>query len=89
MAMMKKIDNLDIWEILSTPSGAKNDLERLDAAWSAFVIEIQNYCRGERNLTERARKLWYIRSRIAVIQETNNAGAGEKCADPSARYPRT
>jgi hypothetical protein len=84
--MMRKIDDLEIWNLFGNSNCLTDEEKSLEAVWVAFVAEIQNYCREEHDLTERIRTLRTIRRRLVIRQETLGAKA-EKKIYPFAHTP--
>jgi hypothetical protein len=84
--MMRKIDDLEVWNLFGNSNGLTEEEKSLEAVWVAFVAEIQTYCREEHDLAERIRTLRTIRRRLVIRQEALDAIAEKKMC-PFAHTP--
>ena len=54
---MKRFIHTRLWAMLMNPKHEKKGFAVVDAVLSEFTVELQNYCRGEKDLAERTRTL--------------------------------
>ena len=60
------------------PKHEKKGFAAADAVLSEFTVELQNYCRGEKDLAERTRTLRFTRSELTTTPGMDMHGAGKK-----------